>query len=315
MKVAITDCTFPHFQEEQIMCERAGHELEIHQCQAPEEVIRLCADADALLNQYVILNEQVLSSLTRCRIIVRYGIGVDNIDLAAAARLGITVCNVPDYGIGEVADHASALILSLVRQLPYFDREVRLGNWPAKSPLQVQSCSDMTFVAIGFGRIGRATLKRMQAFGFTCKAYDPFVTAEQMYELDVQKVDLDTAFSEGDAISLHLPHTPETHHLVNTHRLHQMKSSAILVNTSRGQLIDTHALASALKHEQIGLAGIDVFEREPMEREHPLRQCERAILTPHIAYHSLSSLKRLQQYAAEEVERALREEPVRCRVV
>ncbi len=314
MKAVITDCNFASFSEEQAMCGRAGHQLVVHQCKTPEEVIAVTADADALFVQYVPITEAVLANLKHCKVIVRYGIGLDNIDLAAARKYGIPVCNVPDYGIDEVADHASALILSLLRQLPFFDGAIRKGSWPATAPSTMLSCRGMLFAVAGAGRIGRATLERMRAFGFRLGAFDPFVSAQDMQALGVEKMSLDNLFAEADVISLHLPLTSETRHLVSRERLRSMKRHAILINTSRGGLIDTAALAEALDENVIGHAGIDVFENEPMEAGHPLRNCKNALLTPHIAYYSAASIVRLQRFAADEVERALAGKPLRCRV-
>ncbi len=312
MKVVITDCNFASFAEEQQMCDRNGHQLIILQCKTPEEVIANTADADALFVQYVPITDAVLANLKQCQVIVRYGIGLDNIDLAAAKKHNVPVCNVPDYGIDEVADHASALTLTLLRQLTFFDNSIRQGKWPSVAPTPMLSCKGMMFTVAGAGRIGRATLERMRAFGFKLGAYDPYVSEKDLNDMGVEKLSLDDLFSKADVISLHLPLSKETHHLVNRDRLKSMKNHAILINTSRGGLIDTHALAAALDAGEIGHAGIDVFESEPMEAGHPLRTCKNALLTPHIAYYSAASIVRLQRFAAEDVERALTGKPLRC---
>lgn len=314
MKVVVTDCNFESFAEEQAVCDRNGFELVIQQCKTAEDVISHCADADALLVQYAPITEEVLAALTQCKMIVRYGIGVDTIDLEAAKKHNVAICNVPDYGIDEVADHAAALALTQARQIHYFDKSIRNGEWPAGTEKPMLSLSDMTFTILGAGRIGRATLDRMRPFGFKLAAYDPFVSKQELAEIGVEKLELDEAFENSDIISLHMPLIEQTHHLVNTERMKQMKTSAILINTSRGGLIDTKALATALDNDDIAFAGIDVFEAEPMEQDHPLRACKNAVLTPHMAYYSAASIVRLQRYAAEEVERSLRGEPLRCQV-
>lgn len=314
MKVVVTDCNFESFAEEQTICNRNGFDLVIHQCKTADEVIANCADADALFVQYAPITETVFAALTQCKMIVRYGIGVDTIDLEAAKKHGVAICNVPDYGIDEVADHAAALALTQARQIPYFDSAIRAGEWPASTPTTMHSLSDMTFAVLGAGRIGRATLDRMRAFGFKLAAYDPFVSAEDLAAIGVKKMELDEVFTEADVLSLHLPLIKETEHLVNAERLKAMKSTAIVVNTSRGGLIDTHALAEALQAGEIAFAGIDVFESEPMEADHPLKGCPNAALTPHMAYYSAASIVRLQRYAAEEVERCLKGETLRCQV-
>jgi D-3-phosphoglycerate dehydrogenase len=314
MKVVVTDCNFAGFDEERAMCAREGHTLEIHQCKTPEEVVACASDADALLVQYVPITDAVLGALARCKVVVRYGIGLDNVDVPAANRRGISVCNVPDYGVDEVADHALALTLSLIRQLPFLDGEVRAGRWPVSTPTPMLSCKDMVFAVAGAGRIGRATLERARAFGFRLAAYDPHVSATDLAALGAEKLSLEALFASADVLSLHLPLTEETRHLVDGNRLRAMKRHAILVNTSRGGLVDTRALAEALHAGVIGHAGIDVFEGEPLEPNHPLRACRTALLTPHIAYYSAASIVRLQGLASEEVARALSGKPLRCAV-
>jgi D-3-phosphoglycerate dehydrogenase len=315
MKVVITDCNFAEFGEEEAMCARAGHALEILQCKTPEEVVARAADADALFVQYVPITDAVLAGLKRCKVIVRYGIGLDNIDLAAAKKHGIPVCNVPDYGIDEVADHAAALTLALLRQIPFFDASIRAGRWPSETPAPMLSCRGMTFGIAGAGRIGRAVLERMRVFGFALAAYDPYVSEADLKALGAEKLSLDELFARADVLSLHMPLNAETRHLVGRARLRAMKGHAILINTSRGGLVDTHALAEALDAGEIGHAGLDVFETEPLEDGHPLRKCRNALLTPHVAYYSAASIVRLQRMAAEEVERALAGKALRCKCV
>jgi D-3-phosphoglycerate dehydrogenase len=313
IEVVVTDCNFASFAEEREMCDRNGYRLEVFQCKTAEETAARSARADALFVQYAPITDAVLAGLERCRVIVRYGIGLDNIDLDAARKRGIPVCNVPDYGIDEVADHASALTLALVRQIPYFDAAIRGGQWPSTTPVPMPSCRDLCFAAAGAGRIGRATLERMRAFGFRLAAYDPFVSGEDLSSAGIEKLALEQLFTRADVLSLHLPLTEETRHFVNRDRLRAMKKTSILVNTSRGGLVDTRALAEALAEKEIAYAGLDVFENEPLEPEHPLRRPPNALLTPHMAYYSAASVKRLQRLAAEEVERALAGKPLRCR--
>jgi D-3-phosphoglycerate dehydrogenase len=314
MKVVVTDYNYVTFAEERAVLDKAGHELVLLQCRSSEEVIRKAADADALLVQYAQITEPVLAALEQCKVIVRYGIGVDTVDLEAAKKHSTPICNVPDYGINEVADHAASMIISQARQLTSFDSAIRQGEWPATPQSALLSFEDMCLAVMGAGKIGRALIARMQAFGFECAAYDPFVSEEALNEIGVRKLELDEVFATADVISLHLPLNADTHHLVDENRLKSMKETAILVNTSRGGLIDTHALAKALDTDEIAFAGIDVFEQEPMEEDHPLRTCKNAMLTPHMAYYSDASVKRLKRYAAEEVARALAGEPLRCPV-
>jgi D-3-phosphoglycerate dehydrogenase len=236
------------------------------------------------------------------------------VDLDAARAAGIPVCNVPDYCVDEVADHALALALSLARQLPQIDARTRKGVWTMKPVTPMPAFRDMLFATAGFGRIARAALDRARPFGFRLGAYDPFVPEAMMHEAGVQPLSVDRLFAEADVLSLHMPLTAETNHFVSSERLEQMKRSAILINTSRGALVDTRALAAALTDDTIGYAGIDVFESEPLPEDHPIRSCENALLTSHVAWYSERSVPQLQRLAAEEVVRRLRGEPLKNQV-
>ena len=312
--VLITDHGFPNLQHEEAVLGEAGFKLAVAQCKTSDEVIAAAADADALLVQWAPVNAAVIAALARCKVIVRYGIGVDNVDLAAAKARGIPVCNVPDYGVSEVAEHAVSLALALARQLPQIDARVRSGTWKMVPDRPMHSLRELTFATAGFGRIARTAHAMMAGFGCSQIACDPFVGADAMKAAGVGKVEVEELFAKADILSLHLPLTAETRHFANSARLATMKKNAILVNTARGPLIDTVALARALHDGTIAGAGIDVFEPEPLPPDHPLRTAPRALLTSHVAWYSESSIPRLQRLAAEEVVRALLGEPLRNRV-
>jgi len=312
--VCLTDYGFKSIETERRIIEATGAELRTGQCKTAEEVLALARDADVILAQWAPLNSQVITGLTRCRGIVRYGIGVDTIDLTAAKSRGIAVANVPDYCIDEVADHSMALALALVRQLGTTDRHLREGEWKITPPLPMPALRHMTFATAGFGRIARAVLQRAAAFGCRLAAYDPFVPPDAFSHAGVERLDADALFSEADILSLHLPLTAETRHFVDSCRLAQMKSHAVLVNTARGGLIDSSALAAALALGRPALAGLDVFEKEPLEMDHPLRGRANALLTSHTAWFSNESVLELQRLAAEEVARCVRAEPFKNRV-
>ena len=246
-RVLITDHGFPNLRHEETTIAAAGAELVVAQCKTAEEVIAAAREADALLVQWAPVNAAVMAALTRCKVIVRYGIGVDNVDLAAAKARGIAVCNVPDYGVHEVAEHAVSLALALARQLPMIDRRLRGGTWKITPDKPMPALRETTFATAGFGRIARTAHEMMKGFGGKRIAYDPYVTAEAMAAAGVEKVDLEQLFTRADLLSLHLPLTAETKHFVNTARLAQMKKHAIVVNTARGPLVDTVALAAALQ--------------------------------------------------------------------
>lgn len=310
-RVVYTDYGFEEVSTERSIIEKAGGELIETRCRTPDEVLSACHDADAVLVQWAPMPAEVIEALEKCRIIVRVGIGVDNVDLDMAARCGITVCNVPDYCIDEVADHAMALALSLSRDLHQVDHRIRAGTWTITPVSRVTAFSQMTFGTIGFGRIARAVHRRAMAFGFRCAAFDPQVRAEEMQQNYVEKMDIDEVFAESDILSLHAPLTAETRHLVSESTLSLMKSNALLVNTSRGALVDGSSLAHALKEGRIGGAGLDVFETEPLPINHPLRESPNTILTSHMAWYSEQSVPRLQRLAAEEVARFMTGQPPR----
>lgn len=311
MKIVITDFGFPNLIPETTAITGAGMELVAAQCKTAEEVIDAVADADGIMVQWAPITARVINSLSRCKVIVRYGIGVDNVDLAAARQKGIPVCNVPDYCIDEVADHTVALALALARQLPQIDARTRAGVWKIYPDKPMPSFSEMTFATAGYGRIARAVLDRARVFGFKLAAYDPYAAP---LSDKATPLSLDELFRQADILCLHAPLTPETKHLVNAGRLAQMKPTAIIVNTARGGLIDTAALAQALEAGTIAAAGLDVFESEPLEENHPLRKCQNALLTSHMSWFSETSVPRLQQLAAQEAVRALQGKPLRNQV-
>jgi len=311
MKIVITDCGFANIFPETAAITEAGFELAYAQCKTADDVMSAAADADGIMVQFAPVTAEVIYSLSRCKVIVRYGIGVDNVDLAVAKAKGIPVCNVPDYCIDEVADHTVALALAHARQLFQIDARTRAGVWKIIPDKPMPSFNDMTFATAGYGRIARAVLDRARAFGFKIAAYDPYVLPANE---EVASLSLDELFRQADILSLHVPLSPETKHLVNAERLAQMKPTAILVNTARGGLIDTVALSEALQSGTIAAAGLDVFEYEPLEEDHPLRKSPNALLTSHMAWFSEKSVPKLQRLAAEEAIRALQGKPLRNQV-
>jgi D-3-phosphoglycerate dehydrogenase len=314
MKVVVTDHGFPDVNQERELLAAAGAQLVVAQCRTTDDVIEAARDADGLLVQWAPVSAEVVERLERCRVIVRYGIGYDNVAVAAARARGIPVCNVPDYGIDEVAEHAVALALALHRRLPQVDARTRSGLWKIVPDRPVKALRETVFATAGFGRIARAVHVRMAGFGVPRIAYDPFVSAERMRAEGVEPVSKEALFERADILSLHLPLVADTRHFVDASRLACMRTGAVLINTARGGLVDTRALAAALQAGTIGGAGIDVYEIEPLEVDHPLRGCPDALLTSHVAWYSESSIPRLQRLAAEEVVRGLRGEPLLNRI-
>jgi D-3-phosphoglycerate dehydrogenase len=313
-KILITDYGFKNIDQECSLLESNGYQIETAQCTTAEEIIKKGADSVGLLVQWAPVNRTVIEQLKNCRVIVRYGIGVDNVDLQAAKERGIKVCNVPDYCIEEVADHTISLALSLARQLTLTHERMKTGTWKITPPQSMPAFKDMTFSTVGYGRIAREVLNRANVFGFSKAAFDPNVDVATMKKNQVRKYSFDELIEQSDIISLHLPLTPATHHLINEKVLSRMKEGAIIINTSRGGLIDTEALAKVLQSGKLS-AGLDVFENEPLPVNHPLYQCETAVLTSHTAWYSERSVPTLQRMAAEELLRGLKGSMVRNRVI
>jgi D-3-phosphoglycerate dehydrogenase / 2-oxoglutarate reductase len=312
-KVVVTDATFPRLDHERAVATRYGATLEEARCVTEDDVVNAASDTDVLFVQFAKVTRKALSKLAPNALVVRYGIGLDNLDLTAARELGIKVVYVPDYATGEVADHTVALILTALRKIIPLDKSVRDGAWdPVGTARPIKGFAESVAGFVGFGRIGREVYARLKPFGFTGIVHDPYSSESTLAEVGARGVDLDTLFSTADVITLHAPLTPATNHIVNAHRLSQMKSNAIVVNTARGGLIDAVALAEALQAEKIGGAALDVFEQEPLPADSVLRGCRNLILTPHAAWYSTRSAEQLQVLAADEMDRHLSGKAPRC---
>ena len=312
MKVAITDYSFPNLDvEEGILCPQ-GHQIaawkEKHSAlQLPE----LLADADAVITQFAPLTADVIQSMQRARVIVRYGIGVDNVDLLAAKARGIPVCNVPDYCIDEVADQTLAFMLATTRQVLSNCHAVREGRWGLATPLeQMRTLRDLTVGLVGFGRIGREVAARLQPFHCRVLVHDPAVTDAAVEKSGCHSVRMDQLFAESDLISLHCPSMPQTRGMINRDSLSAMKQGAILINVARGDLIDSDALCEALLRKHLSAAALDVFTPEPIPSDHPLLQMENVIFASHIASCSVRAVRTLRETAATIAAMALRGEPL-----
>ncbi|MBD2843565.1 C-terminal binding protein [Paenibacillus sp. IB182496] len=303
LKVAVTDYGFPDLHQEEELLRPLGFEFATGQCRTPEEVAALCADADAILTQWAPVDATVIEALQHCRIIVRYGIGVDNVDLEAAAVRGIPVVNVPDYAVDEVADHAISLMLASVRKIPQVVADVRAGEWQIAPRRPIYGLRGRTIGTAGFGNIARAVIQRAQAFGMDAIAYDPYVKDDVFAERGVRRADWATLLADSDVLSLHLPLNAETRGAMSQEAFRSMKPTAYVVNTSRGGILDAEALAEALRDGRIAGAALDVLEREPIERDHPLLRLDQCLVTSHCAWYSEDSLLRLQQFAALEIKR------------
>ncbi|MGB6123432.1 MAG: C-terminal binding protein [Bacteroidota bacterium] len=296
--VVITDWGFQTLDPEREVFGPLDVELREYQCKTEEEVVEAVKEADVVLAQWAPVKSRAIESMRRCRGIVRYGIGLDNIDLQKAKERGIPVRNVPDYCLDEVADHTMALMLALQRQVSRVDALVRGGTWKITPPLALPPMRQSVLGLVGFGRISRIVANRAWAFGMRVVSADPFVWAEEFASEGVTGVGLEDLFAQSDIISLHCPLTDETRHTIREETLGMMKPNALLVNTSRGGLVDTGALIAALRDGRLAGAGLDVVEGEPLSPESPLLSLPNLLITSHVAWYSSASVGELQRRAA-----------------
>lgn len=299
-KVVVSDQVFPSVEIERTLLADIGADLVVATGDV-DEVLEVASDADAILNTYLPWSAVSIGRLSRCRIIARYGIGVDNVDLAAAREAGIVVTNVPDYSVEEVATHGLALILASVRKIVAADRSVRAGQWSVDQFRPIHRLSTLTVGLVGYGRIGRRIAAPLEALGVTIIAHDPYLTPGP----DLPPLmTLDELLERADVISLHLPLTDETRGIIGEARLGKVKPGAVLVNTSRGPLVDLSALGDALRAGRLAAAALDVFESEPVD---PARIADipNLIATPHMAYYSEEALEESQRKAATQVIKVL----------
>lgn len=275
------------------------------QCRTEEELIEACKDADGLLNQYAQLTRRVIESLDKCKVIGRYGVGVNTVDLQAATDKGICVVNVPDYCMDEVSDHAMALLLACARKVVLMNNEVKRGNWDYKVSVPIYRLRGRNLGLISFGRIAQALAQKAQVFGLNLLAFDPYIPEEVAAKFNVKLVSLEELLKESDFISIHAPLTAETEHLIGEKELQSMKKSAFIINTGRGPVIDERALIKALQEGWIAGAGLDVLETEPVSPDNPLLKMDNVIINPHAAWYSEEAGIELQAKAARGVAEVL----------
>lgn len=313
LRIVVTDHAFGNVDAERAVATEIGATFAVHQCRTEAETIEAVRGADAVLVNFAPMTKAALQALASSAVVVRYGIGYDNVDVEAARAAGVAVANVPDYGSETVADHAVAALLALLRRLPHYDGLIRSRGWCQPPEVgSLPALADTTVGLIGTGRIGLAVARRLRAFGIGVLAHDPY--ADSRIDELVTRVELDELLAGSDAISLHCPLLPQTMHIIDDHALSRVRPGAVLVNTSRGGLVDTAALTRALSAGRLAGAALDVFEPEPLPEDSPLRSQAGVILTPHAAFYSSASVRALQQLAAEEVRRALTGTELRSRV-
>jgi len=308
LTVVVTDCESEVLPIEERELEKIGARLIVGKCRTEDDVIQLARDADGIMYDYAPITRRVIESLTRCKIIVRYGVGLDKIDLEAAKERRVMVSYLPGWCTDEVSDHAVGLILACTRNLLKLDRFIRSGQWEAYGKIDIRGIQNKTIGLLGFGAIAQQVAKKMMGFDVSLIAYDPHVPSDSIRDKGVEPVDLHTLLRESDVVSIHVPHNPETHHLIGRGELRAMKKTALLINTSRGGVVDEAALVEALKNGWIAGAGLDVLEQEPPDPASPLLGLDNVILTPHVACYSETSIDRMHLLAAQEVVRALKGE-------
>jgi D-3-phosphoglycerate dehydrogenase len=310
LKVAVADSVFPNLDPARDVVSQIGAELQLAAENTPEAIMRIAKDADAILVTYAKITGDMIRQLTRCRIVSRFGIGVDNVDIEAATAKGIVVTKVPDYCIDEVSDHAMALLLAAARKIPLANAHVHSGVWKMPNYVPMHRLRGSVLGLVGFGRIPQLVVPKAKSFGLRVVAYDPYAPAEVFQKLGVDSVSFDELLTIADFVSLHSPLTPETKGLMNAEAFRKMKKTAYVVNTARGPVIDEAALAAALDAKEIAGAALDVMTQEPPGSS-PLFGRDNVIVTPHTSFYSEESLVELQTKAAQEVVAVLSGKPPR----
>lgn len=304
--VLLTDRAWPDAGRERRVLEDAGLRVVEAPAAGEDTLVALARDAVAVMTCFAPVTRAVIESAPHLKVIARFGVGVDNIDLAAATERSVLVTNVPDYCVDEVAEHALALLLCCVRGVARYDRDVRAGGWRPQVAAPLFRLQGRTLGLIGYGRIAQRLAAKVSGLGLRILAYDPAVAerpgaSAAVAASGVTLVDLPTLLTESDLVSIHAPLTPSTRHLIDETRLRMMKRGAVLVNASRGGLVDGAALTQALIDGHLAAAGLDVFSTEPLPVDDPLRRLENVVLTPHVAFYSEESLAELRDRAARDV--------------
>lgn len=311
-RVVVTDYTFPELAQEAAAARAGGADFAAFQCRTAAEVAEAVAGADVAVVQFALFAPEAAAAVKRGATVIRYGVGYNNIDLAAAVANGLRVGYVPDYCTDEVADHTVAAALSLLRRLPQLEASVRAGDWAAVAVARpMKPFSETIFGFFGLGQIGRAVLARIRGLGFRILATDPALTATEAEAMGVVLVSPEQLLREADLVALHAPANAATTGYFDAARLATMQRHAVIVNAARGQLIVEADLAAALTQGTIAGAALDVFQTEPLPQDSPLRTAPNLILTPHAAWYSDNAIHRLQALVAEDIARALRGEPPR----
>jgi D-3-phosphoglycerate dehydrogenase len=317
IKVVVTDYIEPDLNWESAELARRGIKFSHHQLKfAPiEQVLDATRDADVVVVNMVPITPELIAGWKKCKLVIRHGVGYDNVNVAALCQAGIPLCYIPDYCTEEVAEQAIALILAcgrkIVRSRKVLDDSSARGRWDFADVIPMYRMAGRTVGIIGCGRIGSRVYEKLQSFGFKFLVCDPYLSEERKRELGIEVVDHETVFRESDYVTIHTPLTNETRHMVNARTLAMMKPTAYLVNTARGPMVDFHALADALKKGVIAGAGIDVFDTEPPAPDYPLFELPNAVLTPHLAWYSEEGGWRIRELILLEIDRFVAGQPPR----
>lgn len=305
--VTIIDTVYGTYEIERERLAAIEADVTIADGSDPDEVSRACETANAVLVNLYPMDRPLIERMKHCRIIARYGVGVDNVDIDAATSAGIWVANVREYATEDVSDHAIALLMGCERRLVYRDRRVRAGGWSIFKEQKSRRTAGKTLGIIGFGAIGSAVARKLSGFGFSrVLACDPYIDQDAIRNAGAEPTDHDTVFRESDYVTLHVPLNDETRHMVNARALSLMKAESVLVNTARGGVVDTAAVVSALRNGEIGYAGLDVHESEPLEADSPLFELDNVILSDHCAWYTEESIVELRTKTADNVIAVLR---------
>ena len=302
--IAVTDSAFPSLDAAIAALKRVNPEIRMSKSASPEDILTVARDADAILVTYAKLSGELLRQLKCCKVIGRFGLGVDNIDIPAATQLGITVTYVPDYCLREVSDHAMALLLALARKIPFYAL-VQSGRWEVPPVVPLRRLEGQVLGLVGFGNIPRALAPKAKPFGLKVITHDPYVSADLAKAFGVENTSFEDLLARSDFVSVHAPLLPATRGLMNEAAFARMKKGAFLVNTSRGPLVDETALVAALDTGHLAGAALDVTAVEPLAKDSPLLGRDNVILTPHTAFYSVEALEELQTKCATDVARVL----------
>lgn len=300
-RILITDIAWPDYEIEKEVLSAVEGEIMLAGGGTPAEIIALAPQADAVLTCWKDVPAEALDIAPNCKVVSRYGIGLDNIPIGRATELGMLVTNVPDFCLEEVSDHVMALLLATARQLLPLARNPERSGWTRETPRPIPRVRGQTLGLIGFGNIARALVPKALGFGLRVIAYTPRLRQSDAPEGVEVTNDLAALLSASDYVSIHCPLTEETAHIIDEAALAQMKSSALLINTSRGGVVDEEALIRALQDGGIGGAALDVTDPEPPSADNPLLALENVIVTPHAAFYSVAATAELARKAAANV--------------